>query len=163
MDMLLDTCTVFKFLTFFHRNTQKLLEAKSGLWGVYEELSISRFKAIIAGFRSQHVSCFACYSNAPCVIYSVIQDRVWAFPEICTAFRHLKTSAARDLSSESLGFWTLSVAWNSNPTEYVSPSVHLKMETDSVSEILSFPSYLEFWTMGKDKKPSDSEWYRPLS
>jgi hypothetical protein len=46
--------------------------------------------------------------------------------------------------------------------KYVSPSPHLKKETAPVSETL-FSSYLEFRTMDKLLKPSDSESYTPSS
>jgi hypothetical protein len=43
-----------------------------------------------------------------------------------------------------------------NLSHWVSPSSHLKMNTDPVSETL-FPSYSKFRTMDKVHKPSDSK------
>jgi hypothetical protein len=41
------------------------------------------------------------------------------------------------------------------PTEYESPSPHVKTETDPVSETAVFSSYLEFRTVDKVHKPSN--------
>jgi hypothetical protein len=45
----------------------------------------------------------------------------------------------------------------------MSPSSHLKIETDPVSETLFFSSYVEFRTLDEVHKPSDSECYTPPS
>jgi hypothetical protein len=52
-------------------------------------------------------------------------------------------------------------ALSKGPTEYVSFSPHLEMETDPLHETFFFASYLEFYTMGEVYKPSDSECYTP--
>jgi hypothetical protein len=43
------------------------------------------------------------------------------------------------------------------PVIEVSPSPHLRMETDPVSETLFFLVYVEFLTIDKVQKPSNSE------
>jgi hypothetical protein len=45
-----------------------------------------------------------------------------------------------------------------DPTEYVSLTPHLRTETYPVSETLCS---LEYWTIGKVQKPSNTECYTP--
>jgi hypothetical protein len=63
------------------------------------------------------------------------------------------------LERTNLNRWTGRIAFSKGPDKVdVSPSPLLKKETYPVSETL-FSSYLEFRTMPKVHKPSDSEWY----
>jgi hypothetical protein len=66
----------------------------------------------------------------------------------------------------SLNFNTVQNHWVSGlcPSSRMLNTIrHNSSGTDPVSKMLVFSSYLEFWTIDKDQKSSDSECHTPLS
>jgi hypothetical protein len=64
-------------------------------------------------------------------------------------------------STHRINHWRLALTKGPNWVGVFSP-LHLRMETDPVSETSCFYS-IEYRTMGKVKKPSNSVWYTPSS